>query len=61
VTLPPTGSVTVSLMLPLPDAVQVPPLAPTHVQVTEPSDAGTVSATVAPTTPLGPAFDAVIV
>src|SRR3954469_4015665 len=59
-TEPPTGRFTVSLMLPLPLAVQVPPLAPTHVQVAV-SDAGNVSATVAPVTALGPALLAVIV
>src|SRR6476469_6141955 len=47
-------------MLPLPDAVQVPPPAPTQVQV-QVSDAGNMSATVAPVALLGPAFDAVIV
>src|SRR4029077_1068939 len=45
--LPPLGRLTVLLMLPEPEAVQVPPPAPTqvHVQV---SEAGKVSATVAP-------------
>src|SRR3954452_23838406 len=47
-------------MLPEPDAVQVPPPAPTQVQVAV-RDAGKVSATVAPVALLGPAFDAVIV
>src|SRR5689334_10123536 len=60
VTDPPAGRFTVSLMLPLPEAVQVPPPAPTQVQVLV-SDAGNVSATVAPVALLGPAFDAVIV
>src|SRR5207245_1762580 len=60
VVLPPLGRFTVSLMLPLPDAVHVPPPAPTHVHV-QVSDAGNVSATVAPVAVLGPAFDAVIV
>jgi len=46
-----------SLMLPEPEAVQVPPPAPTHAQA-QVSEAGRVSATVAA---LGPAFDAVIV
>src|SRR3954454_13900634 len=46
-------------MLPLPDAVHVPP-APTQVQV-QVSLAGNVSATVAPVALLGPALDAVIV
>ena len=49
-----------SLMLPEPDAVQVPPPAPTQVQV-QVSDAGKVSATVAPVALLGPALLAVIV
>jgi hypothetical protein len=58
--LPPDGRFTVSAMLPLPEAVHVPPPAPTqvHVQV---SLAGKVSATVAPVTLLGPALLAVIV
>ena len=60
VTLPPTGRLTVSLMLPEPAAVQVPPPAPTHVQL-QVSDAGNVSATVAAVTGSLPAFDAVIV
>src|SRR3954463_10123946 len=47
-------------MLPEPDAVQVPPPAPTHVHV-QVSDAGKVSATVAPAALLGPAFEAVMV
>ncbi len=47
-------------MLPEPAAVQVPPPAPTHVHV-QVSDAGNVSATVAPVALLGPAFEAVIV
>jgi hypothetical protein len=59
VTEPPTGRFTVSAMLPDPLAVQVPPPAPTHVQVAV-SAAGNVSLTVAPETLLGPAFDAVI-
>ena len=60
VTLPPLGRLTELLMLPEPDAVQVPPPAPTHVHV-HVSDAGNVSATVEPGALLGPAFDAVIV
>src|SRR5438105_3095513 len=47
-------------MLPDPDAVQVPPPAPTQVQVAV-RLAGKVSATVAPMTLLGPALLAVIV
>jgi hypothetical protein len=61
VTLPPTGRFTVALMLPDPLAVQVPPPAPTQVQVGPVIAAGTVSATVAPVTALGPGFDATIV
>jgi hypothetical protein len=61
VTDPPTGRLTVSLMLPEPEAVAVPPPAPTAVQVTPVRDAGKVSATVAPVALLGPALDAVIV
>ena len=49
-----------SLTFPEPDAVQVPPPAPTHVQVPV-RIAGNVSATVAPMTESGPAFEAVIV
>jgi hypothetical protein len=60
VVLPPAGRFAVSLMLPLPDAVQVPPPAPTHVHV-HVSDAGKVSATVLPGALLGPALLAVIV
>src|SRR3954466_304170 len=60
VVLPPAGRLIVSLMLPLPDAVQVPPPAPAQVQV-QVSDAGNVSATVEADALLGPAFDAVIV
>src|SRR3954469_17462350 len=56
VTLPPAGRLTLLLMLPAPEAVQVPPPAPTHVQV-QVNDAGKVSATVAPEAVLGPAFD----
>ena len=60
VTLPPLGRFTELLMLPLPEAVHVPPPAPTqvHVQV---SAAGNVSATVEPGALLGPGFEAVIV
>src|SRR6185436_2247721 len=60
VTLPPAGRFTVSPRLPEPDAVHVPPPAPTqvHVQV---RDAGKVSATVAPGALLGPGLEAVIV
>src|SRR5580765_1735211 len=60
VMLPPAGRLTVSLILPLPLAVHVPPEAPTqvHVQV---AVAGNVSTTLEPGALLGPAFDAVIV
>ena len=47
-------------MLPLPEAVQVPPPAPTQVQV-QVRLAGNVSATVAPFAGSGPALLAVIV
>jgi hypothetical protein len=47
-------------MLPLPDAAQVPPPAPTQVQVPV-SEAGNVSATVAPGALDGPALLAVMV
>src|SRR5436309_1775553 len=47
-------------MLPVPDAVQVRPPPPTHVQV-QVSAAAKVSATVAPVALLGPALDAVMV
>src|SRR5258706_260307 len=48
-------------MLPDPEAVHVPPPAPTQVHVTPVSDAGKVSATVAPTALLGPLVAAMIV
>jgi len=60
VMLPPAGRLAVSLMLPLPLAVHVPPLVPAQVQL-QVSEAGNVSATVEPGALLGPAFDAVIV
>ena len=47
---------TVSLTLPLPDALQVEPLLAAQVQVAEPGSAGNVSATVAPVALLGPAL-----
>ena len=47
VTVPPAGRLTVSLILPDPAAVQVPPPAPTQVHVAVRA-AGNVSATVAP-------------
>src|SRR5262249_61968354 len=60
VTPPPLHDALPILMLPEPEAVHVPPPAPTqvHVQV---SAAGNVSATVEPGAALGPAFAAVIV
>ena len=60
-TEPPEGKLTVSLMLPDPIAVQVPPPAPTQVQVTPLSEAGKVSATVEPGALLGPELEAVMV
>ena len=60
VTLPPAGKLTVSLILPAPAAVHVPPPAPTHVQV-HVRVAGNVSLTVAPGALLGPALLVVIV
>src|SRR5580765_8766562 len=61
VTLPPAGRLTVSLMEPANGpAVQVPPPAPTQV-VLQVSEAGNVSATVAPVAALGPALLAVMV
>src|SRR5262245_59057263 len=60
VTDAPAGRFAVSLMFPEPDAVHVPPPAPTHVHVAV-NEAGKVSAMVAVGTGSGPAFDAVIV
>src|SRR5262245_49469689 len=60
VTLPPVGRFTVSLMFPVPDAVHVAPPAPMHVHVAV-TEAGKVSATVAPGALLGSLFDAMIV
>ena len=53
VTLPPAGRFTLSLMLPDPLAAQVPPPAPTQVQVAPVSEAGKVSVTVAPVASIG--------
>ena len=50
-----------SLMLPEPLAVHVPPPAPTHVHASLVIAAGNVSATVAPVALLGPALLAVMV
>ena len=47
--------------MPEPEAVQLPPPAATHVQVTPVSVAGKVSATVAPVTAEGPALEATMV
>jgi hypothetical protein len=60
VTDPPAGRLTVSLILPEPLAVHVPPPAPTQVQVAV-SEGGKVSATFVPGALIGPAFDAVMV
>ena len=61
VTFPAFGKLTASLILPEPDAVQVPPLAPTHVHV-QVNAAGNVSVTFDPGAALGPLlFVAVIV
>src|SRR5882672_827186 len=48
-------------MLPEPLAAQVPPPAPTQVQLAPVIATGSVSVTVAPVTALGPAFEATIV
>jgi len=61
VTVPPTGTVTLWVMGPLPAAVQTPPPVPAHVQVTPVSAAGTASVTTAPTALVGPALVTVIV
>ena len=50
-----------SLIAPVPDAVQLPPPVAVHVQVAPTSDAGTLSTIVAPVTADGPPFEAVIV
>ena len=51
---------TLSAMLSAPLAVQVPPPAPTQVQVAPVSAAGSVSVTVAPVTAAGPLLPATI-
>ena len=61
VTDPPDGRLTDWLILPEPDAVQVPPPAPTHVQFADVIAAGNVSVTFEPGALLGPAFEATIV
>ena len=50
-----------SLIEPVPDAVQLPPPVAVQVHVADVSDAGRVSATVAPVTAEGPALLAVTV
>ena len=60
VTLAPAGRFTFALMSPLPPTGQVPPPAPTQVQLDDVIYAGNVSATVAPTTLLGPGLLATI-
>ena len=57
----PTGTFTVSLMLPVPDAVQLPPPVAMHVHAALVMAAGKVSVTVAPMASLVPAFDTAIV
>ena len=61
VAVAPTGRFTDTLIAPLPLAGQVAPPEATHVHVTLVSAAGKVSATVAPTTALGPALLATMV
>ena len=61
VAVPLANRFTVSLMLPLPDALQLEPEDAVHVQVTLVRLAGIVSLTVAPVTSLGPLFVATIV
>ena len=54
------GKRVIATLLPLPEAVQIPPPAPTQVQVAVKA-AGNMSATVAPVALPGPAFEAVMV
>ena len=61
VTEPPAGRLAVSLILPEPEAVHVPPPAPTQVHVTPVIDAGNASAMMVPGASLGPAFEAEMV
>lgn len=58
---PPDNRLIVSTIEPVPVPVHVEPLDAAHVQVAADSDAGSVSAIVAPTTFDGPAFAATIV
>src|SRR2546429_2813269 len=60
VSVAPTGRLTVSLMFPDPEALQLPPLA-TQVQIALLIIAGNTSLTTAPITSLGPAFDTTMV
>jgi hypothetical protein len=59
--VPETGRLTESLMLPVPDAVQVAPPAATHVHEVPVNVAGNVSVIVTPFAFDGPAFVATIV
>ena len=61
VAVPPTGSVTVSLILPTPLAAQLAPELATHDHDAPLSTPGNASETVPPTTADGPAFDTTIV
>jgi hypothetical protein len=58
---PPDNRLTVSLIEPEPDALQLEPLEATHVHVAPVSEADSESETVAPTTSDGPLFVATIV
>ncbi len=59
--LPPAGRFTLSLILPEPLAVHVPPPAPTQVQVAAVIAGGKVSVNAAPVALLGPALLTVMV
>ena len=59
--VPPASRLTVSVMLALPDVVQVEPLDATHVHVAPDSEDGKLSVTVAPVTAEGPLLVATIV
>ena len=61
VAVPPGASVTLALMLPLPDAGQVEPTDAEHVHVAPDNTAGSVSVTVAAVAVDGPALEATIV
>ena len=61
VAVPFTGRFTLALMLPEPDAGQLPPLPPAHVHVQPGNAAAKLSVTVAPVTPVGPALLATMV